>query len=166
MGNRCCKSKCCKYEKSVAPKGDPATKIEIMELVKTIPLFSKLAEYQHEKMAESFETMSYPAGRIVVKQGTVGDLLFLISSGKARVDVGSQGTAVTVAMLGKGNYFGENALIRKGEKRNATVVAEERLVCFVLSRHQFVELGIQLKVVDKRCVIMADVSGQKNTSDS
>ena len=61
------------------------------------------------------------AGEDVVTQGDKGDFFYVIEAGRAEVCAPIPGRkAVTVATLGPGASFGEEALL-KGEPRNATV---------------------------------------------
>ncbi|HZW35901.1 MAG: cyclic nucleotide-binding domain-containing protein, partial [Deltaproteobacteria bacterium] len=71
----------------------------------------------------------YLAGEVIVRQGEVGDCMFVIQSGKVEVIQESQGKEVRLAELGEGDFFGEMALFEK-DVRSATVrpLGEVRLL--------------------------------------
>jgi len=81
-------------------------------------------------LAVSFEALDLPAGQILFREGEQGDTLYLILSGRVRIEIGSQISATSsieksghfIAELGKGDLLGEMALLT-GEPRSATAVA-------------------------------------------
>jgi CRP-like cAMP-binding protein len=78
----------------------------------------------------------HPAGAVIVRQGDPGDKFYVIKSGTVDVIVEDAGTRRTVAALGKGNFFGEAALLT-GTPRNATVAAKEDIEVYTLGKDQF-----------------------------
>jgi rhodanese-related sulfurtransferase len=75
-----------------------------------------------------------------VKQGDVGDYYYIICHGKCKVTrASSSGSRVTLAQLGDGDAFGEEALLSEG-KRNATVIMESDGLLMRLSKTDFNEL--------------------------
>jgi len=75
----------------------------------------------------------------VIHQGTTGDSMFIISSGRAEVTVEeSPGHSITIAFLGPGDFFGEMALISE-EVRSATVRALEDCELLELDRRTLYE---------------------------
>jgi CRP-like cAMP-binding protein len=74
---------------------------------------------------------------VIVRQGDVGDALFLIESGAAEVRLaGSSGQSTQVATLGSGDFFGEIALVTGGE-RSADVIATSPLTVMYLSAEAY-----------------------------
>jgi CRP-like cAMP-binding protein len=74
----------------------------------------------------------FAAGETIIREGEAGEEFFLISDGEVDVVRADH----EVARLGRGEFFGEVALI-SGEPRNATVVASEPLDTFVLGKSDF-----------------------------
>jgi hypothetical protein len=72
-------------------------------------------------------------GQTLIREGDVGDSLYLIESGTARV--AKSGTTDTW-QVGAGTAVGEAALLT-GEKRNATVTTETALVAWRIGREEF-----------------------------
>jgi MFS family permease len=97
-----------------------------------IPLLDELeARLQPERIA---------AGATIIREGEVGDRLYIIRRGSVAVSACSaDGRRVAVATLGRGAYFGEIALVRD-VPRTATVRAREATLLYSLSRADFQEL--------------------------
>jgi rhodanese-related sulfurtransferase len=99
---------------------DEAVRERVAGLVKAEP-FKQLSFEHLCRCAEAMQPQRVAAGEEVVVQGDRGDFFYVIQSGSAEVlrsDAGRK--AVSVAKLGPGSSFGEEALL-KGEPRNATV---------------------------------------------
>lgn len=65
---------------------------------------------------------TYQDGTVIVREGDVGDQMFVVQSGRVRVTCKGDGGEIPLVELGEGDIFGEMALIEK-EVRSATVVA-------------------------------------------
>jgi CRP-like cAMP-binding protein len=64
----------------------------------------------------------YRNGETILRQGEVGDCLYVIQSGRVEVLHERDGKAVQLVVLGEGETFGEIALLERGT-RSATVRA-------------------------------------------
>jgi len=64
----------------------------------------------------------YQANEILVRQGEVGNCMYVIQSGKVELIKGSEGHEIFVGELGEGDFFGEMELFVK-EPRAVTVRA-------------------------------------------
>jgi len=97
---------------------------EVFAVLRPLPLFSPLSDAQIEQLVRGAALQQYTTGEALVQQGEAGDSLFVVRSGKVRVDLRSEnGQITTVAELGSGEFFGEMSLLT-GEPRTASVVAE------------------------------------------
>ena len=65
---------------------------------------------------------SYKDGEVIIKQGTVGDCVYVIQKGKVAVIKENKDSDVKVAELGEKEFFGEMALFEK-DVRSCTVRA-------------------------------------------
>ncbi len=111
---------------SAVAESDPA------ELVPEVPLFAGLSDEEIAEIASLFKARRFAAGEAVIREGSGGAAFYLIDSGEAKVTIrGKQ-----VATLGRGDHFGEIALIDEGV-RAATVTAATELVCHGLTFWEF-----------------------------
>ena len=65
----------------------------------------------------------YRDGEIIIKQGTVGDCLYVIQEGMVEIISEIQDREIIIAELGEKEFFGEMALFEK-DVRSATVRAK------------------------------------------
>ena len=106
--------------------------LRICEFLRAVDLFRALTPTQLTDVAEKMTKRRYAAGETVIREGEPGEEFFLISDGEVDVVRADH----EVARLGRGDFFGEVALI-SGEPRNATVLATEALDTFVLGKRDF-----------------------------
>lgn len=79
-------------------------------------------------------------GETIIKQGDDGDYYYIIKNGKCKVTRTSKtNTELTLATLGNGDAFGEEALLSEA-KRNANIVMVTDGVLMRLSKEDFNEL--------------------------
>jgi CRP/FNR family cyclic AMP-dependent transcriptional regulator len=95
-------------------------------------LFADLDQAEADKVAALFKERRFPAGEIVIKEGSGGAAFYVIKSGEAKVTIGGEPRAVLKA----GDHFGEIALIDEGA-RMATITASTELVCHGLTLWEF-----------------------------
>jgi CRP-like cAMP-binding protein len=83
----------------------------------------------------------YARGEVVFHEHDIGDTFHHIASGRVTIRVSSsRGDVATMAVLGRGDGFGEQALLEPDQRRMASVVALEPTETLVLSREQFEDL--------------------------
>ncbi len=78
----------------------------------------------------------YKDGEIIIKQGTVGDCVYVIQKGKVEVINENKGKDVKVAELGEKEFFGEMALFEK-DVRSCTVRAIGEANILTLDKKNF-----------------------------
>ncbi|MGB9116617.1 PEP/pyruvate-binding domain-containing protein [Bradyrhizobium sp.] len=108
------------------PRQDPVASLQRVEL------FAGMDRRQSEQIARLLKERRFAKGETVIIEGSGGAAFFIIESGEASVS--SKG--VNLATLGRGQYFGEVALI-DGGPRSATVTAATDLVCYALTFWEF-----------------------------
>lgn len=64
----------------------------------------------------------YQGGEIIIRQGDIGDCMFVIQDGQVEVLVEQGGKEMRLAVRGEGELFGEMAIFEK-ERRSATIRA-------------------------------------------
>jgi ATP-binding cassette subfamily B protein len=108
--------------------------------LKRYPLLEKLDEQLLEEVSALFVTESYPANRVVVREGTSGNRFYLIARGRVAVmKKNAAGVDERVATLDDGDHFGEVSLIQN-VKRTATVMTLTPCVLLTLHRDHFQNL--------------------------
>lgn len=88
------------------------------ELVQQVPMFAELSEEQLDKIAALLRPRVAVPGEVLVRRGERGTVMFFLSSGAAEVDLGDH-----KIRLGRGDFFGEMALLDPSGRRGADVTA-------------------------------------------
>jgi len=105
---------------------------EDLALLQSLTIFAPLGPARLDALARHLVRVEVTAGTAVITEGEVGDMFYLIKTG--RVSVSQQDRFLREE--GPGEYFGEIALLR-GVPRTATVVATEETLLLGLSRADF-----------------------------
>ena len=109
---------------------------ETISRLQAVPLFSSCSRRQLKRVATSGWEQTYEPGQALCEQGDLADDFFVILEGAADVRRGGR----KIGSLGKGDYFGEIALLRtliERSPRTATVKAVKPMRCFLLGRSEF-----------------------------
>ncbi len=91
---------------------------------KTIPLFAGLRPLQARIVTLMGELKTFPRGQPIIRQGEVGNEMYVLIKGTADIFINSAAQSRLVRTLRRGDVFGEMGLIRRHE-RTADVVATE-----------------------------------------
>jgi len=110
--------------------------LEKCEFLMGCPIFEGTTPAVLLEVAEQMTRQRVATGTTIIQQGSEGDRFYVIRAGTVEVQSDSGSGPRKVATLGKGNYFGERALIT-GELRNATVVALEPVELYTLGKQDF-----------------------------
>jgi CRP-like cAMP-binding protein len=105
---------------------------EIVQRLRSVPLFSSLQEADLTKVAERMKEVRFSAGTAVATQGESGVGFHLVVDGTATIEKNGS----TLGNLGPGGYFGEIGLI-DGGSRSATVTAASDLATLSLVSWDF-----------------------------
>jgi CRP-like cAMP-binding protein len=112
---------------------------EEVEILKGIPLFSKVEPAKLKLIAFTGERMNYAAGQELFHQGDVGDAMYVILGGSADVLLETPNGQLRVAELKKDNFVGDMAIL--GDvPRTATIRAREPLTTLKISKDMFYRL--------------------------
>ncbi|MDX9898896.1 MAG: cyclic nucleotide-binding domain-containing protein [Spirochaetia bacterium] len=102
-----------------------------------VSLFANLDQKNIKGLAQISTERDFAAGDHLMKQGEDGIGLFIILSGKVKIEkVNAGGVQVELATNGPGDVMGELAVL-DGAKRTATVTATEQTKCLVLASWEF-----------------------------
>ena len=93
--------------------------------LRRVPMFAGLADTQLDTLASASIRRSFPRNRTIVAEGEPSQSLYLLLSGRAKVQRSdSEGKEVILAMIGPGEFFGEMSLIDDAP-RSASVITVE-----------------------------------------
>ncbi|HZW55113.1 MAG TPA: Crp/Fnr family transcriptional regulator [Nitrososphaerales archaeon] len=109
-------------------KDDP----QIVQMLQQVPLFSALNKKQLKTLVDNSSERRYDANEVIEREGDMGVTFYLILNGSVEVRKGRR----NLAKLGRGQFFGEMALIDK-QPRSATVVALEPTSCMLTTAWNF-----------------------------
>lgn len=120
------------------PEDDPD---DWMTALLRSPIFQRLPPSNLQKILMGLETVEFHRGEVIVEQGGIGDFYYLIKSGQCLLTRKPSPNAkeIKLAQLGKGDTFGEDALL-SDTPRNVTVTAMTEVVLFRLNKAQFISL--------------------------
>jgi len=99
---------------------------------KTIGLFEGLRPSQAKIVTLMGEYKAFPHGQAIVRQGELGNEMFVLIGGKAEVQVTVSGHSRVVRELYRGDVFGEMGLLRH-HQRTADVIAVEDVEVLVVN---------------------------------
>src|SRR2546429_2054497 len=108
-----------------------------IDTLRHVPLFESLDDETARKLCQLLESIDCKAKTSLFRAGDEGDAMYLIERGKVRICVqGTDGRDMTLTELGRGDFFGEMALL-DGQRRSADAVVAEDARLAVLSREHF-----------------------------
>ncbi|CAG9585544.1 unnamed protein product [Danaus chrysippus] len=112
-----------------------------IRFLSSVPLLQGIHPIELAKIADFLKREFFSAGTAVVRQGDRGDKFYIIRGGTVVVSKREEdGGDRRVGSLGRGQYFGEQALLHE-DRRLATVTAMPPGVeCLTLERGPFTEL--------------------------
>ncbi len=106
-------------------KKEPLMPAEAKRILRNTKLFKHLSDQELDSLYGQAKTVEYKPGNMIVTEGDVGDVLYIILSGSVRIfTFNKDGEEIVLARLESGNYFGEQALLTPTPlRRNASARA-------------------------------------------
>ena len=104
-----------------------STTAEIRDLLRDKPLFHEFTDVEMEEFIELLDQREAAAGEIIVRQDDLGECMFIVVTGRARVVHSTEGNFIELATLKAGDFFGELSLVDRGP-RSADVQALDHSV--------------------------------------
>jgi len=94
-----------------------------------VPLFKRLEPHELEHLAEEIDQVNYKAGETIFHEHDRGDALYVLEEGAVRIWVTDEDLEeVTLAELKPGAFFGELAVLDRGERSSsATAIVDSHL---------------------------------------
>ena len=99
------------------------------ESLSRVPLFRRLTPEELEQLASEVDQVRYGPEESIFRERDKGDGLYVVESGSVRIWVMDEDVKpVTLAELREGEFFGELAVLDRGERStNATAIGETEL---------------------------------------
>ncbi len=111
--------------------------------LRRVPLLSALNEQQIESLAAASARRNFPKGRTIVSEGEPSQSLYILLSGRAKVQRSdAEGKEVILAVLGSGDFFGEMSLIDDAP-RSASVITLESCDFMSIAKESFKAMLLQ-----------------------
>jgi CRP-like cAMP-binding protein len=117
-----------------------------VEVLRSIPMFSKVDPAKLKLLAFTSERLEYLSGDELFRQGDYADAAYIILKGEADILVDTPSGRVKVASLGRNDIIGEIAILCD-VPRTATVVAQSDLETLRVSKDGFFHLITQFPQV-------------------
>jgi NTE family protein len=114
---------------------------ELHTLLADSATFGALDEALRARLTSAMQCRDVASGQAVLRQGEVGDALFVIANGRFEVrQRHADGTEDVIDTIGRGDIFGEMQLVLGGVA-SASVVAAEQALVYRLQRQAFDEIS-------------------------
>ncbi len=108
----------------------------ISEAIQNVSIFRDLPLTAVNLIAAKLKLVKFSKGSMIFAIDDPGDCMYLLRSGEVKVVAGVNDTDEVLAYLGRGNYFGEMALLT-GEHRSASVMTTMESELFMLTKTDF-----------------------------
>jgi CRP-like cAMP-binding protein len=109
------------------------------DVLRKVPLFANFPQATLEEFSATFKRAAYGAGKIIFKEGSEGDTLFILVSGQVAIEkkLDEEGTRFKqLAILSDGEFFGEMAVL-ENQARFAQARAEKDSSLYEIKRSEF-----------------------------
>lgn len=134
---------------------EPFGELDDIGFLRDADLFSEMPEAVIRAILVQGQTVSYDAGDVVVRKGDPGNSLFVVKSGVVEVVDPKDDQEPTLAYLGRGECFGELALLTDSP-RHADVRVPEHAELLLIDKDLFEDLMVTHPGFGRQlCVILA-----------
>lgn len=142
-------------------EGEDEHERDWMDALLASELFGRVPPQKIQQLFVKFEEQEVALGDVIIQEGEPGDHFYVIKQGKAMVTRKQGAKDVTLATLGAGSFFGEDALI-SDSTRNATITMTSDGVLMALGKEDFREILHETVV---RRLSAADLERMEDESD-
>lgn len=108
-----------------------------LHYLQNCPIFNKVAPADCDRVAACMEEIQVPKGTTLIQEGDeTGNSMYFLVQGKLTA---TKNSTVLITYQHPGDFFGELALIFKGQARQASIVASEASTVYKLDKTAFRE---------------------------
>ena len=111
-----------------------SAELDRLQFLKTVPFFDRLSKRQLKTVSDIVFERTYDTDESIFEEGQPGAALFLILDGKIAIEICHETSTTRLAVLEKGAFFGELALLDDAP-RSASARALERTQTLALYRN-------------------------------
>ncbi|XP_077443864.1 cGMP-dependent protein kinase 2 isoform X2 [Stigmatopora argus] len=111
---------------------------QLLGFLRTSRTLKDLNDVQLSKIIDSMEEVKYQNKDVIVREGAEANTFYIILKGEVLVTKNVNGLQKPIRRMGKGEHFGEQALIRE-VLRTATCTADGPVTCFSIDKEVFEE---------------------------
>jgi CRP/FNR family transcriptional regulator, cyclic AMP receptor protein len=105
--------------------------------LKQVTIFSSLSNSEMRDLVSVARKRRFRAGEVIFHRDDPGQVLYIIKEGKVKIClISPEGQEISLIVFGKGEYFGEFALL-DGLPRSTDAIALEQVECYTLQRSDF-----------------------------
>lgn len=105
--------------------------------LKQVDIFASLSDEDLRDLVGAARRRTFRAGEVIFHRDDPGQVLYVIKEGKVKIClISPDGQEISLVVFGKGEYFGELALL-DGLPRSADAIALEKVECYTLQRSDF-----------------------------
>ena len=130
--------------------------LDRIQFLKTVPFFDQLSNRQLKSVSDIMFERTYDIDESIFEEGQPGAALFLILDGKIAIEICRETSTTRLAVLDRGAFFGEMALLDE-TPRSATARALERTRTLALYRNDL--NGLVHRDAKTACQIYRSLAG-------
>ena len=132
--------------------------------LRDVPLFSEMDEQEVADIRAIMQEMKFRAGQVIIREGEMGDLFYVITEGHAEILIrDADGAELILHEAGPGDFFGELSMLTK-EPRSARIRAVDAVTTLALERDDFFEF---LRTHPHAAIdVMVELGGRLRDNDS
>ena len=132
--------------------------------LRDVPLFSEMDAQEVADIRAIMQEMKFRAGQVIIREGEMGDLFYVITEGHAEVLIrDADGAELILHEVGPGDFFGELSMLTN-EPRSARIRAVDAVTTLALERDDFFEF---LSTHPHAAIdVMVELGGRLRDNDS
>eukprot|EP00794_Sanderia_malayensis_P012638 gene12638-13936_t len=125
---------------------------EYSKFLKSVSLLRDLSDELMYKIVDVVEEDFFPGGEYLIREGERGDTFYIIKEGNVKVLQMLSGHVEPqeIRTLGKGDYFGEKALLSEDVRTASIVALSPGVECMVIERETFRNVIGPLEVIQNK----------------
>lgn len=102
-----------------------------------VTIFQGLGDDEINALSSAARRRAFRSGEVIFHRDDPGQVMYVIKEGKVKIClISPDGQEISLIVFGKGDYFGEFALL-DGLPRSADAIALEKVECYTLQRSDF-----------------------------